>query len=256
MEIILEIMIPFFGTSLGALFVFFVKEKIKESFHKILLGTAAGIMMAASMWSLLLPALSMSEPLGKLAFVPATAGFFAGNFFLLLLDGLLLWLEKQKTAAGDGERESYKKVILLVFVIVLHNIPEGMAVGASFSGNIHGGKITAAAAVALAVGIALQNIPEGALISIPLKNSGMGRGKSFLCGVLSGAVEPAAAVLTLVLTGGTCSLLPLLLAGAAGAMIYMTIKELVPEALEGSCRTGIISFSVGFVLMMVLDTAL
>lgn len=259
-ETLAGVLLPFFGTALGAACVFFAGTKKRAGdrlgggIGSALSGFAAGVMTAASVWSLLLPAIGQSERLGRLAFLPAAAGMLAGTAFLLLLDAAV----KMPDAGGTRERETgRKKTALLVFAVTLHNVPEGMAVGVAFAALLYGGGMTLMGAYTLALGIAVQNIPEGAIISLPVCSGGKGRGESFLCGVLSGIVEPAAALLTLLLSSLILPLLPYLLSFAAGAMICVSVCELIPEACGGDFRpVGTASLILGFVLMMALDVAL
>lgn len=258
MEVFAGIMIPFLGTALGSACVFFLRNEIKPLVQKGLLGFASGVMVAASVWSLLIPSMDMSESMGKFAFLPATVGFLLGILFLLCIDHVIphLHLSSDKP---EGAKSNLTKTTMLVLAVTLHNIPEGMAVGVVFAGMAaKNTEITLAAAMALSIGIAIQNFPEGAIISLPLKSEkGMGRRKAFLYGMLSGVVEPVSAVLTFWLFRYIRAVLPYLLAFAAGAMIYVVVEELIPEASEGEhSNIGTIGFAVGFVLMMVLDVAL
>lgn len=225
--------------------------------QKSLLGFAAGVMVAAAVWSLLIPALDMSKSMGKLSFIPAVVGFTIGIAFLLLMDNLIphLHLDSEKP---EGIKSSLKKNTMLILAVTLHNIPEGMAVGVIFAGLATGnGNITVSGAMALAVGIAIQNFPEGAIISLPLKNVGTSRKKAFFLGALSGVVEPIAALITIMLTKTVVPLLPYLLSFAAGAMIYVVVEELIPESAQGNhSNIGTIGFAVGFMIMMILDVAL
>ncbi len=258
MEIFLGIMIPFIGTTAGAACVFFLKNQLKPLVQKALLGFASGVMVAASVWSLLIPAMNQSEHLGKFAFMPAAAGFLLGILFLLLMDKLTPHLHLGCTQA-EGPHCKLKKSTMLVLAVTLHNIPEGMAVGVVFAGMMaENAQITIAGAMALSLGIAIQNFPEGAIISLPLKSEeGVGKGKAFLYGMGSGIVEPVAAGVTLLLFRYIEPALPYLLAFAAGAMIYVVVEELIPESSEGEhSNVGTIGFALGFVLMMVLDVAL
>lgn len=253
----LGILIPFVGTTMGAAFVYLLKKEISIFVQKILSGFAAGVMVAASVWSLLIPAMDMSEEMGKYAFIPAAAGFLLGILFLLGMDRAVPHLHMGAECA-EGPKCSLKKTTMLVLAVTLHNIPEGMAVGVVFAGMLsQNTEITVAGAFALSVGIAIQNFPEGAIISMPLKSEGTGKGKAFLYGMLSGAVEPVAAVITILLAGFITPVLPYLLSFAAGAMLYVVVEELIPEASEGEhSNIGIIGFAAGFVLMMILDVAL
>lgn len=258
MEIFLGIMIPFIGTTAGAACVFFLKNQLKPLVQKALLGFASGVMVAASVWSLLIPAMNQSEHLGKFAFMPAAVGFLLGILFLLLMDKLTPHLHLGCTQA-EGPHCKLKKSTMLVLAVTLHNIPEGMAVGVVFAGMMaENAQITIAGAMALSLGIAIQNFPEGAIISLPLKSEeGVGKGKAFLYGMGSGIVEPVAAGVTLLLFRYIEPTLPYLLAFAAGAMIYVVVEELIPESSEGEhSNVGTIGFALGFVLMMILDVAL
>lgn len=252
------LMIPFIGTTAGSACVFFLKGKIRPELQKALLGFASGVMIAASVWSLLLPAMDMSQDMGKLAFLPAAVGLLLGVFFLLFLDRSIphLHLDAEEP---EGPKGNLKKTTMLVLAVTLHNIPEGMAVGVVFAGMLAGNSdITMAGAFTLAIGIAIQNFPEGAIISLPLKSEGKtGNGKAFLYGTLSGAVEPVAAAVTILLTRFVTPILPYLLSFAAGSMIYVVVEELIPEASEGDhSNIGTIGFAAGFVIMMILDVAL
>ena len=257
MNIILGILIPFAGTAAGAACVFFMKDRIQPLVQKMLLGFASGVMVAASVWSLLIPAMDMAADMGKFAFVPAAAGFLLGIAFLLLMDRLVPHLHMDHEEP-EGLKSSLKKTTMLVLAVTLHNIPEGMAVGGVFAGMLQGGAmITVTGAFALSIGIAIQNFPEGAIISMPLKSEGLSRGKAFLYGAASGIVEPLGAAVTVLLASYITPVLPYLLAFAAGAMIYVVVEELIPESAEGEhSNIGTIGFAVGFVLMMILDVAL
>lgn len=251
------ILIPFAGTTLGAAMVFFMRKEMNERLQKVLLGFASGVMVAAAVWSLLIPAIELSEEQGGVAWIPAAVGFLLGMGFLLLLDTLTphLHLNEEKP---EGMKADLKKTTMLVLAVTLHNIPEGMAVGVTFAGVMTGNEmISLAGAFTLAIGIAIQNFPEGAIISMPLKGNGMSRGKAFWYGAVSGIVEPAAALLTILLTSFVVPILPYLLAFAAGAMIYVVVEELIPESQAGKhTNIGTIGVALGFVLMMVLDVAL
>ena len=255
-EILLGILIPFAGTSLGAAMVFVLKKNISDSLQKILTGFAAGVMVAASFWSLLQPALDSSEGMGGLSFLPAATGFLVGVGFLLLLDVITPHMHLNKQ--DEGPKSGLKRTTKLILAVTLHNIPEGMAVGVVYAGFKSGNAgITSAGALALAVGIAIQNFPEGAIVSMPLRAEGMKKGKTFLCGALSGIVEPVAAIITILAAGLVVPVMPYLLAFAAGAMMYVVVEELIPEMSEGKhSNWGTIAFSLGFVLMMILDVAL
>lgn len=257
MNMFLGVLIPFIGTTLGAACVFFIKNKIKPTIQKALLGFASGVMIAAAVWSLLIPAMDMSEPMGKLAFIPAAVGFSLGILFLLMMDKLIPHMHINDDHP-EGRPSQLKKTTMLVFAVVLHNIPEGMAVGVIFAGALSGNSdVTIAGAFALSIGIAIQNFPEGAIISLPLKSEGISKGKSFLYGALSGIVEPIGAVVTIALSTYIIPVLPYLLSFAAGAMIYVVVEELIPESAQGEhSNIGTIGFAVGFVVMMILDVAL
>ena len=257
LEIFRGILIPFLGTMLGAACVFFMKRSLSSSIQRALTGFAAGIMTAASVWSLLIPAMEQCASMGKLAFLPAAVGFLVGIFFLLGLDHLIPHLHMNSSEA-EGPKSKLKKTTMLVLAVTLHNIPEGMAVGVVYAGWASGNmSISAAAALALSVGIAIQNFPEGAIISMPLRAEGMGKGKAFLYGTLSGVVEPIGAVLTVLAAGLVLPILPYLLSFAAGAMIYVVVEELIPEMSQGEhSDLGTIFFAVGFTVMMSMDVAL
>lgn len=251
------ILIPFLGTTFGAACVFFMKNDMSERLSRILTGFAAGVMVAASVWSLLIPAMEQSESLGKLQFVPAVTGFWGGILFLLLLDHVIPHLHQHSNSA-EGPKSKLQRTTMMVLAVTLHNIPEGMAVGVVYAGYLAGGsKISAAAALALSLGIAIQNFPEGAIISMPLRVEGMKKPKAFIGGVLSGIVEPIGAVLTILAAGLIIPALPYLLSFAAGAMLYVVVEELIPEMSQGEhSNIGTIFFAVGFTLMMMLDVAL
>ena len=255
-NIALGVLIPFFGTSLGAAMVFVLKKSISNNIQKILTGFAAGVMVAASFWSLLSPALESSEYLGKLSFIPASVGFLIGVGFLLLLDEITPHMHFDNQ--DEGPKTGLKRTTKLILAVTLHNIPEGMAVGVVYAGFLAGSAgISAARALALALGIAIQNFPEGAIISMPLKGTGISRSKAFLYGTLSGAVEPVGALLMIVLSSMLTPMLPYFLSFAAGAMIYVVIEELIPEASEGvHTNLSTIGFASGFILMMILDVTL
>lgn len=256
LQTIAGILLPFAGTSLGAAMVFFLKDTISPKLQRILTGFAAGVMVAASFWSLLQSALEGSEYLGKLSFLPASVGFLTGMGFLLLLDEVTPHMHMDY--GEEGPAASLKRTTKLILAVTLHNIPEGMAVGVVYADILSGnGLVSGAGALALAIGIAIQNFPEGAIVSMPLRAEGMPKKETFLYGVLSGAVEPLAALLTIFASGFITSLLPYLLAFAAGAMFYVVVEELIPEMSEGKhSNWGTIAFSLGFVLMMVLDVSL
>ena len=257
MEVFLGILIPFAGTTLGAACVFFMKNTLGVSVHRSLCGFAAGVMVAASIWSLLIPSIEQSEHLGIFSFLPAFVGFWTGVLFLLALDNLIPHLHVGSNEA-EGIKSKLNRTTMMVLAVTLHNIPEGMAVGVMYAGFLAGNtQITAASALALSIGIAIQNFPEGAIISMPLKDEGVSKGKAFLGGVLSGVVEPIGAVLTILISQRIIPLLPYLLSFAAGAMLYVVVEELMPEMSQGKhSNIGAVFFAVGFSLMMVLDVAL
>lgn len=257
MELALVILLPFLGTTAGAACVYFMKDKMNNTLQKGLLGFAAGVMTAASVWSLLIPSMDLSVGMGKLSFIPALVGFLAGIAFLLILDETIPHLHLNSNSP-EGVKSKLGKNSMLFLAVTLHNIPEGMAVGILFAGYASGNHaITFSAALTLAIGIAIQNFPEGAIISMPLRSEGVSKHKSFFFGTMSGIVEPIAAILTVILSKHVEPVLPYLLAFAAGAMIYVVVEELIPEASQGNhSNIGIIGFAVGFALMMVLDVAL
>jgi ZIP family zinc transporter len=262
LQTFIGLMIPFIGTMAGSACVFFLRGQMKESLQKSLLGFASGVMVAASVWSLLIPAIEASDDMGKLAFMPAAVGTAAGMLFLLFLDHLIphLHLTSDKPEGVLGKKKAISRSIMLCLAVTLHNIPEGMAPGVVFAGALKGEEgITMASALALAIGIAIQNFPEGAVISMPLASEGEKKGKAFLLGTLSGAVEPVMAFITILLTGFISHMLPYLLSFAAGAMLYVVVEELIPEAAgDGDNHTnhGTVGFGIGFILMMILDVAL
>ncbi|MFR8884348.1 ZIP family metal transporter [Faecalibacterium sp.] len=266
------ILIPFLGTSLGAGCVFFLKNSLRDGIQRALTGFAAGVMVAASVWSLLIPAMEQAADLGRLAFFPAAVGFWLGILFLLLLDHLIPHLH-QNSLQAEGPKSQLQRTTMMVLAVTLHNIPEGMAVGVVYAGYlipegmavgvVYAGylagtaQITAAGALALSLGIAIQNFPEGAIISMPLRAEGMKKGRAFWGGVLSGIVEPIGAVLTILAAGIVVPALPYLLSFAAGAMLYVVVEELIPEMSQGQhSNVGTVFFAVGFSVMMVLDVAL
>ena len=256
-NILLGILIPFVGTTLGSAMVFFMRREMNGRVQKALLGFASGVMIAASVWSLLIPAIEMSEEQSNIAWVPAAIGFLLGIGFLLLLDTLTPHIHLTEEEP-EGIKADLKKTTMLVLAVTLHNIPEGMAVGVTFAGVMTGNTtITLAAAFVLAIGIAIQNFPEGAIISMPLRGEGISRRRAFLYGTASGIVEPIAAFITILLTGLVVPILPYLLAFAAGAMIYVVVEELIPESQSGKhTNIGTIGVAFGLVMMMVLDVAL
>ena len=257
MQMFLGLAIPFLGTTLGAAMVFLMKKEMNKKVEKILLGFASGVMIAASVWSLLIPSIEMAETQGKVAWIPAAIGFLLGIVFLLVLDSVVphMHLESEKT---EGMKSKLKKTTMMVLAVTLHNIPEGMAVGVTFAGALaQNAGITMAGAFALAVGIAIQNFPEGAIISMPLKIEGVSKSKAFLYGTLSGIVEPIGAIITILLTNTVVPILPYLLSFAAGAMIYVVVEELIPESQAGEhSNIGTIGVAIGFTIMMILDVAL
>ena len=266
-SVILGILIPFIGTTLGAAFVFFMKKQLGQSVQRALTGFAAGVMTAASVWSLLIPAIEQSDLMGIFAFVPAVVGFWIGTLFLLILDKTIPHLHMFADKA-EGHKSKLAKTTMLLLAVTLHNIPEGMAVGVIYAGLISGSaEISAGGALALALGIAIQNVPEGAIISMnvpegaiismPLHAEGKGKSFSFFGGVLSGAVEPIGALITILVSGLMVPVMPYLLSFAAGAMIYVVVEELIPEMSQGEhSNVGVIMFALGFTVMMVLDVAL
>ena len=256
-DVLMGITIPFAGTALGSACVFFMKKQLGEKVQKALTGFAGGVMVAASIWSLIIPAMEQTKGLGSLSFIPAVLGFWLGILFLLLLDSVVPHLHMHGEKA-EGPKAKLKKTTMMVLAVTLHNIPEGMAVGVVYAGFISGNTaITAGGALALALGIAIQNFPEGAIISMPLCAEGKSRGKAFLDGVLSGAVEPVGAVITILAAGFIVPLMPYLLSFAAGAMIYVVVEELIPEMSAGEhSNIGVVMFAAGFTLMMTLDVAL
>ncbi len=254
---LIGILIPFAGTALGAAMVFFMKKEMNKRLEKLLLGFASGVMIAASVWSLLIPAIDMAEESGGISWMPPAVGFLLGMGFLLLLDTLTPHLH-YTDEKPEGMPAHLKKTTMLVLAVTLHNIPEGMAVGVTFAGVLAENTLmTITGAFALSIGIAIQNFPEGAIISMPLKSQGISRKRAFVYGALSGIVEPIAAFITILLTGLVVPLLPYLLSFAAGAMIYVVVEELIPEAQSGEhSNISTVGVAVGFVLMMILDVAL
>ena len=249
--------IPFMGTTLGSACVFFMKSELSISVQRALTGFAAGVMVAASIWSLIIPAIEQSSTMGKFAFLPAVIGFWAGVMFLLLLDHIIPHLHRLSNEV-EGPSWKLKRTTMIVLAVTLHNIPEGMAVGIVYAGLLSGQKgITEGAALALAVGIAIQNFPEGAIISMPLRSEGVPKGRAFFLGALSGAVEPLGMGLTIATSVFILPVLPYLLSFAAGAMLYVVVEDLIPEmSVRGHSNLGVIFFSVGFTVMMTLDVAL
>ena len=257
MNVFFGILIPFIGTTLGAACVFFMKKTLGRSVQRALAGFAAGVMVAASIWSLLIPAIEQAESMGAISFIPAAVGFWIGVLFLLVLDHLIPHLHVGSDQA-EGPKSKLGRTTMMVLAVTLHNIPEGMAVGVMYAGFLAGNtQITAAGALALSLGIAIQNFPEGAIISMPLRAEGESKGRAFFGGVLSGVVEPIGAVLTILAAQLIIPTLPYLLSFAAGAMLYVVVEELIPEMSQGQhSNIGTVFFAVGFSLMMVLDVAL
>lgn len=255
--IVFGILIPFLGTDLGAACVFLVRSEIRPGVQKLFLGFASGVMVAASVWSLLIPAMEMSGHLGRLAFIPAAVGLVAGMAFLLLIDRLVPHLHPG-SESPEGPRSRLAKTTMLVLAVTIHNLPEGMAVGVVFAGLLMGNTgISLAGAYALAVGIAIQNFPEGAIVSMPLHSAGQNKAKAFLMGAMSGVVEPVGALVTIALARIVTPVLPYLLAFAAGSMLYVVVEELIPESVEGDpADMGTMGFALGFLIMMCLDVAL
>ena len=256
-QVFYGVLIPFLGTSLGAASVFFMKRQLSDRVQRILTGFAAGVMVAASVWSLLIPAIEQAAWMGKLAFIPAFIGFWLGILFLLTLDHLIPHLHARSDQV-EGKNSKLQRTTMMVLAVTLHNIPEGMAVGVVYAGLISGNaQISATGALALSLGIAIQNFPEGAIISMPLHAEGMKRSKAFCGGVLSGIVEPIGAILTILGAQLIVPALPYLLSFAAGAMLYVVVEELIPEMSQGKhSNMGTISFATGFSIMMMLDVAL
>lgn len=254
---LIVLLVPFAGTSLGALMVFFMKDKIGERVEKLLLGFAAGVMTAAAVWSLLIPSIELSEGKAYPAWMPGVVGFLLGILFLLGIDSLVPHLHLG-SSKPEGVKSGFAKTTMMLLAVTIHNIPEGMAVGVAYAAAASGNTtITVAGAFALSLGIAIQNFPEGAIISMPLKGEGMSRGRAFICGVLSGIVEPLGGLLTIVLTAQVTPFLPYFLSFAAGAMFYVVVEELIPESQVGEhSNIGTIGAAAGFALMMVLDVAL
>ena len=250
-------LIPFAGTALGSACVFFMRKDLSVTVQKSLTGFASGVMVAASIWSLIIPAMEQSEHMGKLSFLPAAAGFWAGILFLLILDSLVPHLHLNSDSA-EGVKSKLKRTTMMVLAVTLHNLPEGMAVGVVYAGLLSGNtSITAGGALALALGIAIQNFPEGAIISMPLHAEGRSRWKAFADGALSGAVEPVGALLTILASTLIIPAMPYLLSFAAGAMMYVVVEELIPEmSYEPHTNIGVVMFAVGFTVMMALDVAL
>lgn len=257
MNTFIGLLIPFIGTTLGSGMVYLLKNRMDPKLEKVLLGFASGVMVAASVWSLLIPSIDMAAEQGKIAFIPASVGMLTGIFFLLVLDSVIPHMHINEDEPEGIRVDKLKKTTMMVFAVTLHNIPEGMAVGVALAGAIAGSGITLASALALSMGIAIQNFPEGAIISMPLKEEGTSKNKAFLLGTLSGAVEPIFGFITIMLTGLVVPILPYILAFAAGAMLYVVVEELIPESQNGAhSNIGTIGFAIGFVIMMILDVAL
>lgn len=256
--IMIGILIPFFGTTIGSATVFFLKNNLSEKRKRLFLGFAAGLMFAASIWSLIIPSINMSENLEKFSWIPATVGLILGCIFFIYMERILPKIENKFFKNNNKKHNSTRENLMLIFAITLHNFPEGMAVGVAFAGILNGNHlIGASTAMALAIGIAIQNFPEGAIISMPLKSEGMSKPKAFLYGMLSGIVEPIGAIITILFTNIIVPFLPYLLSFAAGAMIYVVVEELIPESQTGQhSNIGTIGVAIGFILMMVLDVAL
>lgn len=257
-QVLLGLLIPFAGTTAGSACVVFMKNELKDSVQRALTGFASGVMVAASIWSLLIPAMTQAEEsMGNLSFIPSVVGFWLGILFLLLLDCLIPHLHMHAEKA-EGPKSKLKRTTMMVLAVTLHNIPEGMAVGVVYAGVITGsGIVTVGGALALALGIAIQNFPEGAIISMPLHSEGVSKARAFLYGTLSGAVEPIGAFLTIIAAGLVIPAMPYLLSFAAGAMMYVVVEELIPEMSAGEhSNIGVIMFAMGFTLMMALDVAL
>ncbi len=255
--VVMGLLIPFLGTTAGAACVFFLRKELRIGVQRALTGFAAGVMVAASIWSLIVPAIDQSAAMGRWAFLPAFVGFWLGIGFLLLLDHIIPHLHR-RIDQPEGPKSRLGRTAMLVLAVTLHNIPEGMAVGVVYAGLLNGsGNITAGGALALALGIAIQNFPEGAIISMPLFAEGKSKPKSFALGVLSGAVEPVFGALTVAVAALVVPAMPVLLSFAAGAMLYVVVEELIPEMSAGEhSNIGVVSFAVGFSLMMALDVAL
>ncbi len=257
MQLVIVLLIPFVGTLLGSAMVFLMKNKMNNKVEKLLMGFASGVMMAASVWSLLIPSIEIAEGQGKIGWIPAAVGFILGIVFLLVLDSITPHIHL-KSEEPEGMKSKLKKTTMMVLAVTLHNIPEGMALGVTLAGTLiqHTG-ITIAGALALATGIAIQNFPEGSIISMPLKSEGMSKGKAFLYGTLSGIVEPIGAIITILFTNSVVTILPYLLSFAAGAMIYVVVEELIPESQSSEhSNIGTIGVAIGFAIMMILDVAL
>ena len=249
MNVLIGLLIPFIGTTLGSGMVYLLKNRMDPKLEKVLLGFASGVMVAASVWSLLIPSIDMAKQQGKVAFIPASAGLLAGVVFLLILDSVIPHLHVNENEPEGIKTDKLKKTTMMVFAVTLHNIPEGMAVGVALAGAMAGSGISLASALALSAGIAIQNFPEGAIISMPLKEEGMSKHKAFLLGTMSGAVEPLFGFITIILTSLVVPILPYILSFAAGAMLYVVVEELIPESQNGvHSNLGTIGFAIGFVI--------
>lgn len=257
MQLTIGLLIPFLGTAIGSAMVFLMKNRMNKKVERCLSGFAAGVMIAASIWSLLVPSMDMAKSQGEIEWLPATIGFLLGIAFLLILDSVIPHLHINNDKP-EGVQSKFKRTTMLVLAVTLHNIPEGMAEGITFAGVLIGNTgITMAGAFALAIGLAIQNFPEGAIISMPLKSEGISKAKAFIYGTLSGIVEPIGAVITILLAKTVTPILPYLLAFAAGAMMYVVVEELIPQSQEGKhSNIGTISVAIGFILMMALDVGL
>ena len=258
MYLIIGILIPFIGTTLGSSMVFFMKKTLNKKTEKLLLGFASGVMIAASIWSLLIPSMNMAEESGISGWIPASLGFLSGVLFLLFLDNVVPMFNIENNENKNNDNEKFKKTLMMIIAITLHNIPEGMAVGVIFAGVLMGSSgIALSGAFTLAIGIAIQNFPEGAIVSMPLRTEGTSKLKSFIYGTLSGIVEPIAAFITILLTSTIVQILPFLLAFAAGAMINVVVEELIPDSQKGDhSKLGTIGVTIGFLIMMILDVTL
>ena len=257
MNTVIGLLLPFLGTALGSCCVLFMKGEMDKIVQRSLTGFAAGVMVAASIWSLLIPAMEQAEGMGRLSFLPAAAGFWLGILFLLAMDSLVPHLH-MNSDQPEGLKAKLQKTTMLVLAVTIHNIPEGMAVGVVYAGWLTGNAgITLSGAIALSLGIAIQNFPEGAIISMPLHSQGTSKGKAAMYGILSGIVEPIGALVMIFLSGFFIHVMPYFLAFAAGAMMYVVVEELIPEMSEGEhTNHGVLFFAVGFTLMMALDVAL
>ncbi|MCR5741661.1 MAG: ZIP family metal transporter [Gammaproteobacteria bacterium] len=255
LSLILGLVLPFLGTTLGAVLVFFMKKDFNPKLKKMLLGFAGGVMVSASFFSLIIPALDLSTYTGKLRILPVAIGFFLGVLVLLLIDNITPHLHPN-SKDPEGPKSKLSRTNMLFLAVTIHNVPEGMAVGIVYASLLSGG-VTPLSALALAIGIAIQNFPEGAIVSMPFEAEGNSKGKSFLLGVISGIVEPLAAIIMILLKDLLLPAMPYLLSFAAGAMIYVVVEELIPEAQEGPhSNIPTIGFSLGFLIMMILDVVL